>query len=212
MLESRPEGPLLNSSQGISTCDCLENRDIPVNSAVNHYCYPLDNQSQIHLGYGFIHINPKQGWVNSSTTMVSSWVLSTRLDAGRSGRGVSKMTDWWQMPYKYQTWHDWHDDHNGKFPELNMMIIFFWALLIIYIMFISFPFWWIQSPWCPPSFGVTRSQVTLVRPTRIKTGKCFHRCSGLRRSQIPWDVPFAPQRVAQTGRVCNSPRIRLATW
>ena len=160
MLESRPEGPLLNSSQGISTCDCLENRDIPVNSAVNHYCYPLDNQSQIHLGYGFIHINPKQGWVNSSTTMVSSWVLSTRLDAGRSGRGVSKMTDWWQMPYKYQTRHDWHDDHNGKFPELNMMIIFFWALLIIYIMFISFPFWWIQSPWCPPSFGVTRSQVT----------------------------------------------------
>ena len=93
MLESRPEGPLLNSSQGISRCDCLENRDIPVNSAVNHYYYPLDNQSQIHLGYGFIHINPKQGWVNSSTTMVSSWVLSTRLDAGRSGRGMSKMTD-----------------------------------------------------------------------------------------------------------------------
>lgn len=75
--------------------------------------------------------------------------------------------DWWQMPYKYQTWHDWHDDHNGNFPELNggsKDHIFFLGLtnytIYIYIMFISFPFWWIQSPWCPPSFGVTGSQVT----------------------------------------------------
>ena len=105
------------------------------------------------------------------------------------------------MPYKYQTWHDWHDDHNGKFPELNMMIIFLLGLTnyIYYVHFFS-----ILVDSIPMMSAIVRGhRVTghlFVRPTRIKTGKCFHRCSGLRRSQIPWDVPFAPQRVAQTGR------------
>lgn len=115
--------------------------------------------------------------------------------------------DWWQMPYKYQTWHDWHDDHNGNFPELNggsKDHIFFLGLTnyTIYIYYVHFFSILVDS--IPMMSAIVRGhRVTghlFVRPTRIKTGKCFHRCSGLRRSQIPWDVPFAPQRVVPTGR------------
>jgi hypothetical protein len=127
--------------------------------------------------------------------------------------------DWWQMPYKYQTWHDWHDDHNGNFPELNggsKDHIFFLGLtnytIYIYIL-CSFLF----------HFGGFNPH-----DVRHRSGSPGHR-SPVRQAYEDQDWQVLPQvfgaekipdpmgcsictTTSCSDRKGNSPRIRLATW